>query len=87
MVTGIAKNESLVAEWPSFKHISLKVWVSDLANADIDRPVSIAFVFIYYASLAQLVRSPHCHCGGQGFESPTRRQLWIVARVVKGAVC
>ncbi len=31
---------------PKFKHISLKVWVSDLANADIDRPVSIAFVFM-----------------------------------------
>ena len=29
------------------KHISLKVWVSDLANADIDRPVSIAFVFTH----------------------------------------
>ena len=29
----------------------------------------------YSAPLAQLVRSPACHAGGQGFESPTVRQV------------
>ena len=40
-------------------------------------------VFALNGGVAQLVRAPACHAGGQGFEPPHRRQFASVAQLVE----
>ena len=46
-------------------------------DQELDRFRSNRIASTYNASLAQLVRAPACHAGGQGFKSPTRRQIYL----------
>ena len=45
--------------------------------------MSIHLLIVCNGPVAQLVRAPACHAGGQGFEPPYRRQFASVAQLVE----